>query len=336
MTAPVATLVGGESLLGREIRDIVGNRKLPFRLRLIGSGEAPGNVLTEAGDEPVLMAALEEETLRDARAVMLACTRVSALKAFELVSRIAPHAAIIDLSGALEDRPEARLRATLLETGNEEPGTPLHVIAHPAAQVLALLLRRIHSRHPIRRSVITALAPASELGQPGIDELHKQTLNLLSFKPLPKKLYDQQLSFSLLARFGSEAPEALSVIEGRVERHLATLLHVDGGPPMPSLRLTQAPVFHGYSFSIWTDFERNPGTGALREALACAQIDVRGPDTEGPTNVGVAGQPGATVEVDDDRSQVSAAWLWAAADNYRVAADCAVDVARAVLAGGSR
>ena len=332
MIAPIAALVGGESLLGREIREIVEDRKPPFRLRLIGSGEAPGGLLTEQGDEPVLMAGPDEETLRDARAVVLACTRASALTAFDLTSRIAPHAPVIDLSGALEERPEARLRATVLETDNDAAITSsLHVIAHPAAQVIALLLRRIHSRHPLRRCVVTALAPASELGQAGIDELQKQTVNLLSFKPLPKKVYDQQIGFSLLARFGSEAPEALSVIEARVERHLATLLHVDGWPSMPSIRVAQAPVFHGYSFSIWIDFERNPGAGALREALACAQIDVRGPDVEGPTNVGVAGQPGATVEVEDDRSQPSAAWIWAAADNYRIAADCAVDVVGSVV-----
>ena len=44
------------------------------------------------------------------------------------------------------------------------------------------------------------------------------------------------------------------------QRHRAIQLHADGeGVPMPSLRLIQAPVFHGYTFSAWVEFEENPG-----------------------------------------------------------------------------
>ena len=142
------------------------------------------------------------------------------------------------------------------------------MIAHPAAIALALFLRRLHANDPIRRSVIQIFAPASEHGAAGVEELQQQTVSLLSFKNLPKAIFDAQSSFNMLARYGEEAPVTLEETELRIERHLATLLALPGdgeGAPMPSLRLIQAPVFHGYSFSAWVEFEDNPGHRSDRE-----------------------------------------------------------------------
>ncbi len=44
---------------------------------------------------------------------------------------------------------------------------------------------------------------------PGVEELQQQTVSLLSFKSLPKAVFDNQLSFNLLARYGEEAPRPL-------------------------------------------------------------------------------------------------------------------------------
>src|SRR5207302_1049120 len=115
-----------------------------------------------------------------------------------------------------------------------------------------------------------------------------------------------------LAQFGSEAPKSLAEIELKIERHLASLLAFDSNPPpMPSLRLIQVPVFHGYSMSVWIEFEQNPGVEALSEALASDAIDVRRADQESPTNVGAAGQNGIAVGgIAVDRNDPRACWFW--------------------------
>jgi aspartate-semialdehyde dehydrogenase len=98
---------------------------------------------------------------------------------------------------------------------------------------------------------------------------------------------------------------------------------------MPSLRLIQAPVFHGYSFSAWVEFESNPGIEALESGLACEWIDVRGVDSEPPNNVGNAGQGGIAVGgIAEDSANPDACWFWVVADNLRLAAENAVAVAR--------
>jgi aspartate-semialdehyde dehydrogenase len=329
-------LIGSESLLGREIRDIAATSSPALDLRLVAAlGEQPGK-LTLVGDEPALVGGLNAESLAGARAVFLAGSAESSRQALELLDR-QPGAAIIDLTGAAEERPDARLRAPLVqpeaEVERDDAGVPaVDVIAHPAAIALALFLRRLQAHDPIRRSVIQVFAPASEHGMRGVEELQQQTISLLSFKPLPQAIFDTQLGFNLVAQYGDEAPTALEDSELRIEHHLATLLGLPGegsGAPMPSLRLVQAPVFHGYSFSAWVEFDGNPGVEALESGLACASIEVRGSEFEPPTNVGQAGQGGIAVgAISLDRNHPEACWFWLVADNLRLTAENAVALAR--------
>ena len=327
-------LIGSESLLGREIRDIAGTSAPALELRLIAAlGEQPGK-LTLVGDEPALVGGLDAESLAGARAVFLAGSAESSRQALELLDQ-QPGAAVIDLTGAAEERPDARLRAPLVEGEaevEEHGAAAVHVVAHPAAIALALFLRRLQAHDPIRRSVIQIFAPASEHGMPGVEELQQQTISLFAFKTLPRAIFDTQLAFNLVAGYGEEAPAALDDSELRIEHHLATLLDLPGegsGTPMPSLRLVQAPVFHGYSFSAWVEFDGNPGVEALESGLATASIEVRGSEFEPPTNVGQAGQGGIAVgAIAPDRNNPEACWFWLVADNLRLAAENAVAVAR--------
>ena len=137
----------------------------------------------------------------------------------------------------------------------------------------------------------------------------------------------------MLPEYGSDSPHSLSAIELKIDRHLASLLAAAGAVPMPSLRLIQAPVFHGYSISVWVEFEKNPGKETIAQALASSAIDVRAKEEEPPTNVGVAGQSGITVgTITPDRNQPLACWFWLVADNLRVSAENALEVIRASLA----
>lgn len=327
-------LVGSETLLGREIRDVVATSAPDLDLRLIGVGEEEPGKLTLVGDEPAVVGGLDAVSLAGARAIFLAGPEEAARKALELAES-ETDAAIIDLTYSAEELADARLRAPSVEEEPADSGAAVHVIAHPAAIALALFLRRLQAHDPIRRSVIQIFGPASEHGAQGVEELQQQTVSLLSFKNLPKAVFDAQLSFNLLARYGEEAPAALEQTELRIERHLASLLALPGegeAAPMPSLRLVQAPVFHGYSFSAWVEFEGNPGVEAVESGLACDSIEVRGTDAEPPTNVGHAGQGGIAVgAIAEDRNNPEACWFWVVADNYRLAAENAVAVARQLV-----
>ena len=325
-------LLGAETLLGRELKDVIGDRLKSASLSLYAANAA-GSFGEQEG-EAAYVEPFEAEAARASKAVLVAGTDPGARKAYALVKAARGVPKIIDCTGHLEQQPEARILAPLLE--QDDPKTSwLLVIAHPAACALALTLKRLARYQPIVRSVANIFEPASERGKEGIAELQQQTTGLLAFKSLNKRVFDEQLSFNMLARYGESAPVKLSSIEQRIENGIATIFSREAKaawPPLPSIRLTQAPVFHGYSMSLWVEFEKNALAGELAEALASAQIEVRGSNDEPPTNVGVAGQSGLSAgDIRVDRNNPRAAWLWIVCDNLRLTASSAVDLLTRIL-----
>jgi aspartate-semialdehyde dehydrogenase len=320
-------LVGTETLLGREVREVLAATHLGDDLRLIAAEEEGVGTLTEKAGEAAFLIKLTPSSLEDAGVIVLAGPADISNDVIELK----PAAPLVDLTYAAEEQSNARLRAPMLERAGEAPSSRdvIHVVAHPAAIAIALVLGRLHSVFPVRRAVIQIFEPASERGAAGIEELQNQTVSLLSFKSMPKDVFDNQVSFSLLARLGDAAAVKLQDVEARIEKHLASLLANGNHAPMPSIRLVQAPVFHGYSASWWVELEKNPGIAAIEQALSDAFVEVRSRDTEPPNNVGVAGQNEIMVgAVAADSNQPNAIWMWMALDNLRVAAQNAAMVVR--------
>jgi aspartate-semialdehyde dehydrogenase len=326
----VIALVGSETLLGREVREVFGESSLGEQLRLLSSDDDDDTRIADIGGAPAILNKLDPEEVEDAAVVILAGTPESSKLALESN----PSGVIIDLTATAEEDPDARVRAPQVETSDyraEHDGP--QIAAHPAAVAIALVLSRLHPSFPISRSIIHVFEPASERGKSGIDELQRQTVSLLSFQQLPKDIFAAQLSFNMLVKLGEEAVVQLQDVEDRIDRHLATLLErADTGVPMPSIRLTQAPVFHGYSLSFWIEFEEGPDVVSLEEALSGDWIEVRSGDVEPPDNAGVAGQSGITVgAIIPDRNDANAVWLWLAADNLRLSAETAALIAREAL-----
>jgi aspartate-semialdehyde dehydrogenase len=202
--------------------------------------------------------------------------------------------------------------------------------AHPAATALALLMLRARKAGTVTRIAATVFEPVSELGRGGMDELHEQTVNLLSFQQMPTKIFDTQIAFNMLGRYGPEAGSALETVERRIVGHLRKLLgeHL----PVPALMLVQAPVFHAHTFSIYVELEQSISAGDFSRALAGEHVIVSRSPEDSPSNVNVAGKDEILVAVRRDPSGENGFWLWAAVDNLRLAALTAVDCASLLAA----
>ena len=176
----------------------------------------------------------------------------------------------------------------------------------------------------------TVFEPASEHGQKGMDELHEQTVNLLSFQPLPKKVFDAQVAFNMVARYGEQSVPALATVERRVLKHYQRIAGKDA--PLPSLLLVQAPIFHGYAFTLHIEMEKPVEIEDMSKALAGEHVTITGLAEESPSNVNAAGQGDVLVSIQPDTNLANGLWLWAAADNLRIAAATAVECAENMAA----
>ncbi len=328
-----AAIVGAASLRGKEVGEVMNERNFPaVDIRLLDDDEALGQ-LEAMGDEISFIQSVRAEQFEHVDFTFFAsdaeCTRKNWKRVRDSGS------AIIDLSGALENEPEASVRSLWVERERGQVAPPQLqpgpcVTAHPAAIVLALILLRAQKAGAIRRVAATVMEPASEHGQRGMDELHQQTVNLLSFQPLPKDVFDAQVAFNMIARYGQKSDQTLDSVEARLLRHYKKI--TGDAAPQPSVMLLQAPIFHGHALAIFLEMENAVDTTSLTQALASDHVAIPGAEEEWPSNVSSAGQPNISVSVKGDPTLPNGVWIWAAADNLRISALTAVECAESMTA----
>jgi len=324
-------VIGAASLKGKEIKDVLTERNFPaVDVRLLDDEESMGQV-DSVGDEPTFIQSVLPDQFNSVDFAFFASDSAFTATHWQMAQKASSE--IIDLSYALESQPNAQLRAPWIDRelgrdfSKQLASVPV-VLAHPAAVALALIFLRIKKAGVVRHAAATVLEPASEHGRKGMDELHDQTVNLLSFQQMPTAIFGTQIAFNLTPEYGEGIQPTIATIQERIARHFRAL--VGDQARVPSLMLAQAPVFHGYAFSIYIELDSPMSVGHIESALAGDHIQVLRAE-ESPSNVNVAGSTDVQVTVRADSQHPNAFWLWAAADNLRITATLAVECAEQMV-----
>lgn len=325
-------IVGAATLKGKEVAEMLNERNFnAIDVRLLDDDESIGQ-LEATGDEINFIQSVRAEQFTNVDFTFFAadaeCTRSNWKRARDAGS------AIIDLSGALEEEDGAQVRSPWIERERGKMWQPELqpapcVVAHPGAVTLALLLLRARKAGVVRRAVATVFEPASEQGQKGMDELHQQTVNLLSFQSLPKDIFDVQVAFNLVGRYGQKSKLSMDSLEARVRRHYQKLAGSE--EPTPALMVLQPPVFHGHALAIFLEMENAVDQERLSQELSGDHVTLAGVEEDSqPSNVNTAGQANILLSLKSEPAQPNGIWLWAAADNLRIAAITAVECAESM------
>src|SRR4029077_17882190 len=144
-------------------------------------------------------------------------------------------------------------------------------------------------------------------------ELETQTTNLLAFRPIAQTIFDTQVAFNLLSRYGEESKPSLESIRAAIARDVAQYLA--GRAPVPAIQLVQTPVFYGYAFSAYAEFTASPSPEQLVGSLKNLGVKIAGGDDPAPTNISVAGESEIQLaRIEADPSVAAGVWLWGVAD----------------------
>ncbi len=319
-------IVGATTLLGKELaEELSGASNAVWDITLLDD-EGAGGTIAAAGDEAMVIQPIAADSFVGVDAVFFAGEGSTALQFWKAAHSAG--AAIVDLTWALEGQPDVQVRSPLVE-GAALPDltTIAEVSAHPAAIMLALAAARLRATG-LEHMAATVLQPASELGSAGVDEVHQQTVGLLSYKPLQKDVYDAQVAFNLVASLGAAAKTSLEKISDTIRRHIR-ILTGDSAVAAVSLQLLQAPVFHGYTASVFLEVSQELDEETLRSILVGGHSQFL--EEASPSNETAAGTGEILLRVATaDAKQGSAFWLWMAADNLRLsarnAAACALEL----------
>jgi aspartate-semialdehyde dehydrogenase len=331
-------IVGASSLAGKELGEELAESLLGASDFVLLDEEEVAGQMTAAGDEVAFIQRLEATSFERMDFVFFTGSAAVTKKHWQEARRAG--ASIIDLTYALDGEKDVLVRAPWVAEAlalKEQPGpdlkTPAVVAAHPVAVMLALVAGKLRAKLALTSVAATVMEPASEYGRAAMDELHQQTVTLLSFQTLPREQYDAQVSFNLLPALGEAAKVKLEVTEERIRKHYDGL--AAGVLPALALQLVQAPVFHGYVASMLVEFGEPAGVDEVEAALAGEHIDVVSVESDPPSNLSAAGQEDIMVRVTKDsgaREQGRRFWLWLAADNLKLAAlnsiACATELRR--------
>ena len=334
-------IAGASTLLGRELKEALSESPLAAASPVLLDEEEAQGQLDQVEDEVTFVQAIGADAFERVDFTFFAGTENLTRKHWREALRAG--STVLDLSGALDQETGLVVRAPWLdfrglvsEAVAPDLFTPAVCPAHPAALALALVLERLQQAAPVRFAAATVLAPASEFGRAAMDELHQQTVSLLSFQNMPRAIYDAQAAYNLLSGLGESAAVNLSAMEARIRRHYDALSA--GRWPALALQVIHAPVFHGHTFSIAVELERAVEITALEEALSGEHVDLVLEDTDSPSNLAAMGQNDVLVRLRPEpagarnTNETSRLWLWAASDNLRLSAqnavECALDLRR--------
>ena len=318
--APNLAIVGSSSPLGKELRETLESSDFPAGKISLFETEEYAGLLQEFAGEIQITQILSPETLADTDIAFFACSP-EIMRAYAASGSPFPERTI-DLTQT--DRP-----GLLFLKGVSDPvllrGAGYCVNPHPATIALGRVLSRIHAAFPVESVSVTLLEPASERGIAGVDELQEQTVGLLNFQGVENKTFSGQLAFNLLA----EIPTARRT-EELVRRQLASVFG-SGFPPVGMVAI-QAPVFHSHALSVFLKLRESASPGQLAANLGEGGVTVHAEDGLSPSPVTVVGSDSVHVaRLAVDPVIPGACFLWIVADNLRIAASNALQIAESLM-----
>ena len=331
-------LVGTDSLRGREIKNILGDKKLsPFDLEFFDPEvKEEYSKLTEFKKEAKIIHGLADDSLAGKDLVFLAADpeidRALGRRAREL------GVTVIDVVEAFNSDPSV----PLIVAGVNDASLPKDALIiagpHPAAVILSHVFHAVRRKFGICKSVAFVLLPASAFDDPGIQELASQSVSLLTGATPKKTVFKEQLAFNILSHVEPLGPEGFGAVERRIVDEVRRILD---DPAFPlALTSIHAPVFHSTSMMLYLELEKDGTIEALESVFAKLPAFKLTPSKDGcgATSISVSGKDEIHIgPIKQEPGESRVFWIWAIADNLtRGSALNAFEIARKLLEARSR
>lgn len=306
---------GSVTLLGRELRSVLESRGFPaLDVRLFDA--AAEGTLTEFAGEALVVTRPDEEEAASLDLAFLCGTAAEMAPYLDWPGRAGFTA--IDLSGASFEREDVPLVHTEVNAADiAREGRPLPVLGAPHAisHNIATVVAAVRGVAPVRSLQAVALRPVSEMGEPGIEELQRQTVSLLSFQEMPHEVFGRQMAFNLIPSLGIGANRAEG-FEQRLRREAARLSALDIA--RVNVSSIFVPVFHGHTIHLTLGFESAVTGAALRAALQQARGVRVVEEVQEFSPVDLAGEESVAVSLMAvEAAAPRQAALWSFCDNLR-------------------
>ncbi|MFQ5469451.1 MAG: aspartate-semialdehyde dehydrogenase [Gammaproteobacteria bacterium] len=197
-----------------------------------------------------------------------------------------------------------------------------NIIANPNCSTIQMLvaLKPIYDAVGIKRINVCTYQAVSGTGKEAIDELAKQTANLLNGKNIEAKVYPRQIAFNVLPHIDVFLDNGYTKEEMKMVWETKKILEDDAILVNPTA--VRVPVFYGHSEAVHIEtvskISAEEATRVLQESSGIVVLDERKPGGYPTAITEAAGSDPVYVgRVREDISHDFGLDIWVVADNVR-------------------
>jgi aspartate-semialdehyde dehydrogenase len=139
-------------------------------------------------------------------------------------------------------------------------------IPSPLTWALVTALEPLRKSFGLDRAEVTAMVATSSGGVRGIEELERQTAELLSGREPEPSRFPHRIGFNLIPQVGEFDAETERTAEELAWSHESARLWGAGAPTIEGIAV-QVPTFYGHGFSVFGRLQKQVSADDVREAL---------------------------------------------------------------------
>ncbi len=313
----VVAVVGATGAVGNEMIATLEQREFPVeRLRLFASERSEGMTLEFEGTEfPV-------ETLKENsfEGIDLALFSAGAERS-RIWAPIAARSGCVVVDNSSQWRMDPGVPLVVPEVNSSDLRGHKGIIANPNCSTIQMVvvLKPIHDAARIKRVVVTTFQSVSGTGKKAMDELLKQTADLLNFRETQCNVYPHQIAFNCLPHIDRFLENGYTKEEMKMVNETRKILG-DNSIAVTATTV-RVPVFRSHSESVNIETEKKLTANEARAVLSSAPgvIVYDAPEKNVyPLAIECAGKDETYVgRIREDESIEKGLNLWIVSDNLR-------------------
>ena len=330
-------VVGATGAVGETMLSILAERDFPVSELVALASERSAGTTVKFGDDDIVV---QDLATFDPAGVDIALFSAGGDTSKAFAPKFAAAGAVvIDNSSAFRYDDDVPL--VVSEVNPDAARTrPRGIIANPNCSTMQMLvaLAPLHRKAGIVRINVSTYQSVSGAGRSAMEELGRQTGDLLNFREIDPQKFPVQIAFNLIPQIDAFLENGFTKEEMKLVWETHKILGDDSIRVNPTA--VRVPVFYGHSESVAIELREKISVDEARALLAAAPgVEVVDERTAGgyPTPVTHASgrDPVFVGRIREDLSHPNGLNLWIVADNIRKGAALnAVQVAELVAAEG--
>jgi len=311
-------VVGATGAVGQTMLEILAERSFPIAtLTLVASSRSAGTVIGFKGKNYVVQ---DLETF-DPSGIDIALFSAGGDTSKKHAPRFAEAGCyVVDNSSTWRMDSEIALVVPEVNPEALEMARENRIIANPNCSTIQMVvaLKPLHDAVPIERVVVSTYQAVSGAGGKAMDELAKQTGQLLNAQSAEVNVFPARIAFNVIPHIDVFMDDGYTKEERKMMDETCKIMGSDIAVTATAVRV---PVFYGHSESVNITFNGPMNAEKARELLAdfdgvCVVDDPACEDYPMPTEA-AGTDPVWVGRIRDDHSCPNSLHLWVVADNVR-------------------